>query len=683
MVHLPNLNKIADSMLGALPSVSAGDSGGGRLRSLRQVMLRRVVLIALLQVVLGIVVAKWQLYPQLEKLQGELNATLAHNIANSTKNALQKTLVSVGAALRPLNDARVQQSGLQQLLIGQLIDGNESAESSYIIDAKGKVTAVAIARTGSAGSGPAEAGDRMGLDLSQSALFKSPLRESVTISPIYLSAVSDQPMVAVTGPLTGKGLLVLEISLTRLTQDQKEKSTTDDVLVLIVDGKGQIVADTSGARARRSAMLEVEALRTVQSRGAALISFDDMPWMASASDISIGNLDWHVVVMRPQDKVYGPITSIVLLSTLSTGVLLTLTILVLFLVSRKVAKATEVLSQNARELEAGHVPQLRDLAVRELADVDKSLRSMAATLTQRESQLRSTNEQLELRVQERTHHLQTVNADLEQTMKRLEATQSELVQAGKMAALGGMVAGISHELNTPVGNAKLAASALVENARRLQEIVDSGKVSKSEIQRCTAAFEEGANLIDRSLERASDIVRSFKQVAVDQTSNRRRNFELGEVIRENYILLSPRLNKAGISVNMELPSKFEMNGYPGVIGQVLTNLLENAMLHGYSDSQGGQVDIVAQAVSQDVVRLTVRDYGRGIANEALSKVFDPFYTTRMGQGGSGLGLSIVYSLITHSLAGKISVDSKVGSGTSFILELPMNSPETQGVAPAV
>ncbi len=680
---MPNLNKIADSMLGALPSVSAGDSGGGRLRSLRQVMLRRVVLIALLQVVLGIVVAKWQLYPQLEKLQGELNATLAHNIANSTKNALQKTLVSVGAALRPLNDARVQQSGLQQLLIGQLIDGNESAESSYIIDAKGKVTAVAIARTGSAGSGPAEAGDRMGLDLSQSALFKSPLRESVTISPIYLSAVSDQPMVAVTGPLTGKGLLVLEISLTRLTQDQKEKSTTDDVLVLIVDGKGQIVADTSGARARRSAMLEVEALRTVQSRGAALISFDDMPWMASASDISIGNLDWHVVVMRPQDKVYGPITSIVLLSTLSTGVLLTLTILVLFLVSRKVAKATEVLSQNARELEAGHVPQLRDLAVRELADVDKSLRSMAATLTQRESQLRSTNEQLELRVQERTHHLQTVNADLEQTMKRLEATQSELVQAGKMAALGGMVAGISHELNTPVGNAKLAASALVENARRLQEIVDSGKVSKSEIQRCTAAFEEGANLIDRSLERASDIVRSFKQVAVDQTSNRRRNFELGEVIRENYILLSPRLNKAGISVNMELPSKFEMNGYPGVIGQVLTNLLENAMLHGYSDSQGGQVDIVAQAVSQDVVRLTVRDYGRGIANEALSKVFDPFYTTRMGQGGSGLGLSIVYSLITHSLAGKISVDSKVGSGTSFILELPMNSPETQGVAPAV
>jgi C4-dicarboxylate-specific signal transduction histidine kinase len=662
-------------MLAAIASATAGVRSDGRLRSLRQVMLRRVVLIALLQLLLGFAVAKWQLYPQLETLQGELNATLADNIARSTRNALVRPMVSVRSAMRRLSDGVIRPMGLEQAVIEQLVDGNESAESAYIIDSRGKVTAVAYAKAAGSDMPIAKLSDRLGLDLSQSALFKSHEKNSVGISSIFLSAVSDQPMIAVTGPLAGGGMLVLEVSLTRLTQDQKEKPGTDDVLVLIVDGKGQIVADTSGRRARQSAMLEVDAFRNVQASGASLITMDDTEWLASASDIAVGSLDWHVVVMRPQARVFGPITSIALLAAASTGLLLTLTLLVLFLVARKVTKATEMLSQNARELESGHLPPVRELAVLELAEVDASLRSMAATLIQRESQLRLTNEQLELRVQERTRHLQSVNADLEQTMTRLESTQTELVQAGKMAALGSMVAGISHELNTPVGNARLAASTLVETAQQLQGMVESGKVSKSELVRCTVAFQEGGNLIDRSLERASEIVRSFKQVAVDQTSNRRRLFYLDEVIHENHILLSPRMNKAGITVQVQSPSKLEMNGYPGVVGQVLTNLLENAMLHGYSGTSGGGVDIVVDDTHADVVRITVRDYGKGIAGDALLKVFDPFYTTRMGQGGSGLGLSIVYTLVTHSLAGKIAVESHIGEGTSFVVDLPRKAPE--------
>jgi C4-dicarboxylate-specific signal transduction histidine kinase len=659
--------------------VSAGVKSGGRLRSLRQVMLRRVVLIALLQLLLGIALAKWQLYPQLETLQGELNATLAANIARSTRNALVRPMVSVRAAMRRLQDGLNGPIGLERAVIEQLVDGNESAESAYVIDSRGKVTAVAHAKAPSGDGSVAKFSDRLGLDLSQSALFKTHEKNTVGISSIFLSAVSDQPMIAVTGPLAGGGILVLEVSLSRLTQDQKEKTGTDDVLVLIVDGKGQIIADTSGTRARQSAMLEVDAFRSIQAKDASLIVVDDTEWLASASDIAVGTLDWHVVVMRPQARVYGPITSIALLATASTGLLLSLTFVVLFLVARKVTKATEMLSQNAHELEAGHVPPVRDLAVLELAEVDASLRSMAATLIQRESQLRQTNEQLELRVQERTRHLQAVNADLEKTMMRLENTQTELVQAGKMAALGSMVAGISHELNTPVGNARLAASTLVETAHHLQAIVESGKVSKSELLRCTAAFQEGGQLIDRSLERASDIVRSFKQVAVDQTSNRRRVFYLDEVIHENQILLSPRLSKAGVTVRVQSPSKLEMQGYPGVIGQVLTNLLENAMLHGYSGTPGGNVDIVVEDANADFVRMTVRDYGKGIAGDALLKVFDPFYTTRMGQGGSGLGLSIVYTLVTRSLAGKITVESHIGAGTSFIVDLPLNAPELSEV----
>lgn len=642
--------------------------------TLRQLMLKRVALVALVQVVVAVLIAKYQLYPQVEALQLQLNSTLAANTAQTTREALNRPLAAVRAAQARLNASPANASATAQAVLQQLVDTSHAAESAYLLDPKGRVVAVATTQLGNEFT-RTRRDDRMGLDLSQSEVFRSRDKALLRISPIFLSAVTDQPMVAVTGPILGDTLLVMEISLSRLSRDQDSDKQSGGIQVLIVDSGGLIIADQYGKKARQSSILPVDILHSLQSGDNTVFTMDNTRWFASSSPIAIGTLDWRVIVMRPESAVYSPITNIVLLTVATTAALLLITLLVLVIFVRRIGRATEALGHNARVLEAGEIPEYQDLAARELIEVDASLRSMAHTLTQREAALKRSNEDLEKRVLDRTRHLQAANAELERTLNQLETTQAELVQAGKMAALGSMVAGVAHELNTPMGNARLTATTMVSRAQQLRQVVQSGQVSRSDLNQRALAFEEGAELIDRSLERASEIVQAFKQVAVDQTSNRRRTFSLQALLHENQLLLSPRLNKANITVTTSPIDKLELNSYPGDLGQVVTNLMENAMVHGYAGLPSGVIEIGIDTPRSGWVSISVRDYGRGIPKPSLGKVFDPFFTTRLGQGGSGLGLSIVYSMVTQTLGGNIRVQSEVGQGTCFTLEIPLDAPE--------
>jgi signal transduction histidine kinase len=324
----------------------------------------------------------------------------------------------------------------------------------------------------------------------------------------------------------------------------------------------------------------------------------------------------------------------------------------------------------------GHIPPEHHFKILEWSQLDTSLRIMAHALLQREKLLKQSNEALEVRVRERTDHLEHVNEALQNTLLRLQATQDELVQSGKMAALGSMVAGVAHELNTPIGNARLVATTLVDRAQSLSDMLASGRVSRREIDQIALDFQNAAEIIDKSLSRASDLVRSFKQVASDQTSNQRRKFKLADVVRENELLLSPRLSKSGVTLGISISPDLEMDSYPGDLGQVITNLVENAVVHAYADFQGGCVDIEAHLLSgNETVVLTISDHGHGMDNATQARIFDPFFTTRMGRGGTGLGLSIVFGIVTKSLGGRIRVESEVAKGARFVLELARIAPQ--------
>lgn len=650
------------------------------LSSLRQVLLRSATAVLLVQFCFIVGVANFQMFPQVEALQIALNATLANNIARSTQQSLTRPMAAVQAAVYQLGAEGASAAILNPAILQQLADSFDAAESVYTLDRTGRVTALLYPRGESTASARSGTDSRLALDLSQSEMFRSSEKHQVRISPIFLSLVSDRPMIAVTGPIATGGLLVMELSLARLGQTHNGPQVGDGIQVLIVDGTGQIIADHGGVKAKQSAMLPIEAMQQLETRGAGVIAIDEVPWFASSAKISVGALDWRVVVMRPEALVYQPIFSIVWVSTVSTGVLLGIAVLLFVWIAGKFSHATETLSQDALLLEQGQIPAPRKFRVKELHALDLSLRAMASNLLQREALLKQSNEVLEARVKERTQHLSHANAELGNAMQQLKQTQAELVQTGKMAALGSMVAGVAHEMNTPIGNARLMATSLVYRAQQLRTILDSGRVSKSDITQFTDDFEEGAGLIDKSLERAAELVSSFKQVAVDQSSNRYRSFFIAEIIQENLVLLSPRLNKAHIVITTQTPEKLEMSGYPGDLGQVLTNLIENAMVHGYANAQGGEIFIDVVLTAPERVSIQVRDCGCGIAEASLGRIFDPFFTSRLGQGGSGLGLAIVYKLVTHSLAGSIAVASTVGRGTTFTVELPLHAPASNDAA---
>ncbi|WP_245636934.1 ATP-binding protein [Azospirillum thiophilum] len=259
----------------------------------------------------------------------------------------------------------------------------------------------------------------------------------------------------------------------------------------------------------------------------------------------------------------------------------------------------------------------------------------------------------------------------ERALGELKATQASLIQAEKMASLGQLVAGVAHEVNTPIGITITGASQLQTLIEELSDRHAANALKKSDFQRFLSDGMEMATLILSNSTRAANLVQSFKLVAVDQSSDERRPFLLRDYIDELLRSLHPTYKaRPALTIAVDCPVELELDGYPGALSQILTNLIMNALVHALDPEQPGRIAIAAHAAVGDMVELSVSDDGNGIAPEVLPKIFDPFFTTRRGSGGSGLGLHIVYNLVTGRLHGTIAAESRPGEGTRFTLRFP-------------
>lgn len=283
------------------------------------------------------------------------------------------------------------------------------------------------------------------------------------------------------------------------------------------------------------------------------------------------------------------------------------------------------------------------------------------------------NVNLEHRVEERTIALQQANEELASTLETLKRAQEDLVRSEKLAALGSLVAGIAHELNTPIGNTLMVASTLIDQTHVFSVSYENG-LKRSALEGFIRDVGKAGDIMVRNLHRAADLVTSFKQVAVDQTSSQRRQFNLAEVIGEIVLTLWPSIKKTAFSVAQNIDKDILMDSYPGPLGQILTNLVNNALIHGFDNCQTGLISITGRSLDNEWVELTVADDGVGIPPENLKRIYDPFFTTKMGSGGTGLGLNITHNIVTGVLGGRITVESEVGQGTSFTLTLPRHAP---------
>jgi signal transduction histidine kinase len=286
-----------------------------------------------------------------------------------------------------------------------------------------------------------------------------------------------------------------------------------------------------------------------------------------------------------------------------------------------------------------------------------------------EQQLRDANTNLEAKVLQRTEALEASKQELQEVVKTLSQTQEELIQSGKMASLGSLVAGISHEINTPLGIGVTSATSVQEQVKALKHEFELGVFKRSTLEDFFVHVTEAADILVRNLMRAAELIRSFKQVAVDQSSEEYRTINFREYVDEIILSMRPKLKSARIVVDNDCDQDLVVRTLPGVIFQILSNFIMNSLVHAYDAGQAGVIKITSHLDGEKII-LVYSDDGKGISEVNIANVFDPFFTTKRGQGGSGLGLNIVYNLVKNSLHGSISVESKLGSGTIFSIKFP-------------
>jgi len=303
---------------------------------------------------------------------------------------------------------------------------------------------------------------------------------------------------------------------------------------------------------------------------------------------------------------------------------------------------------------------------------------VAEDITERrrnEEEIRALNSELEDRVQRRTEALQRANQELENTLDHLTMTRDELVRSEKLAALGRLVAGVAHELNTPIGNGVMAATTFRDQLQEFRATL-AGGLKRSVFDNFLADADTASDIILRNLERGAGLINSFKRLAVDQTSSQRRVFVLAETIAEVLTILHPTLKRTPYLIETAIPGDIQLEGEPGALEQVFVNLINNALLHGFDNRDHGRIRINAERVDDARIHITFSDDGKGMDKEARMHVFEPFFTTRFGQGGSGLGLHIVHNAITVIFGGSIQCDSSPESGTRFDIVLPVVAPQS-------
>jgi len=280
------------------------------------------------------------------------------------------------------------------------------------------------------------------------------------------------------------------------------------------------------------------------------------------------------------------------------------------------------------------------------------------------------NIELENKVNKRTQALKDSNQELLSTLEKLHQFQGQLVESEKMASLGDMVAGVAHEVNTPIGLGVTASTLLSDRLLEIKQAFDDKTLKSSHLKKFLIDGEENTAIIYRNLKRAAELISSFKKVAVDQTSEEERSFNTNDLLNEVLLTLAPKINNTPYIININCPEQLIIKSKPGPITQIIINLILNSIIHGFDNKEEGSIDITITQLSSSLT-IDYRDNGNGIDSAMADKIFEPFTTTKRGSGGSGLGLHLVYNLVTQALNGQIDFISETKNGAQFKINFPI------------
>ena len=391
-------------------------------------------------------------------------------------------------------------------------------------------------------------------------------------------------------------------------------------------------------------------------RDEAVISYGDQ-YFASALKLSYiagmtGLRELEVISLSPVDEVidlnlhlFAQVFMVIVSFTLI------MSILYYFLIARVINAPLSALMQGVEHLAQGElVHPIRIKSNDEMGSLAQAFNQMSADVHEKNEQLKESHKELKVL--------------LEQQSEELESTQMQLIEAEKMSSLGELVAGVSHEVSTPIGICITAQSFFIDETKSIQKKFDDGSMARQDFVSFIEIALDNGQIITANLNRTAELIKNFKQVAVDQCIEDLRSFGMHRYITDLLTTLKPRIKSLQHTIEVTGDDKLMITSLPGAVAQIITNLVMNSIIHGFESTDKGNIEInVSTAVNG--IRLIYKDDGKGMSEESLTKVFDPFFTTRKGKGGTGLGMNIVYKLITDSLHGKIECKSELGKGVFF------------------
>lgn len=290
-------------------------------------------------------------------------------------------------------------------------------------------------------------------------------------------------------------------------------------------------------------------------------------------------------------------------------------------------------------------------------------------LQRTKQELNQLNMDLEERVIQRTQQLKQTNQELKKTLSELQTTQDHLIESEKLASLGSLVAGVAHEVNTPIGIVVTGISLLMDKTESIDNLLKQNLLKRGDFIDYLRSVNEVIQLSERNLQHAIELVKSFKQVSADQISENRRAFNLKEYLEEIVFSLYPVLRKTKLTTQINCPTNLIIDSFPGILSQVMTIFIMNSIEHGYDPGQSGEL-VINVTLAEDIVQLEYSDTGKGVSEDNIKKIFDPFFTTRRGSGNIGLGLNIAWNSVVKMMAGSMKCYSQLGEGVKFTLTFP-------------
>lgn len=644
-------------------------------RSLAFELLYQLALVAVIPIIITIGFFYWKLLPQLKQNIIEEQQSIAGLATQQTQTLIANAIEQVDMFIALSED--YSSTGIYEQ-IDTFIQRNVNFETIYFINNKGSIQDIAIRHT------PPKMAHKLyrDMDISKSQLFQKKLfTEDTGWSEVFLSVVTGRISIAYFTRVDDS-ILIAELAIDQLPNLSKELAELGIILMLL-DNNNQLIAHPDPELSQQQINLSnIDLFKYPIENNVRSGSFNWLGQDLFGTQVRMKELGWSIIVAEDEQRMNAQLTDPL---QNMVGAMLIILLLALFLSYRQSNRFNlrfGLLKRQSTKVAHGQYDiQQQYFRIKEFQELSDDLVAMADAIQKREqvlhdkeSELIELTNVLEQRVEERTQSLQKTNQELANTVEALNSTMEQLVQSEKLASLGSLVAGVAHELNTPIGNAAVASSSLNDFAKDIQRQLENGSITKSNLEKFLHDAQMASGITARNLERASELITSFKNIAADQSSSQRRSFNLKEIVQEILMTLHPKTKKQPIEIVTEVDGELKLDSYPGPLEQVLNNLILNAFLHAFEEDQTGQVKIESKALNQDMIEIHVSDNGKGIPIHDQPKVFDPFFTTKLGQGGSGLGLHICHNIVTDTLGGTLTVKSTLNEGSRFTITIPASAP---------